>query len=176
MLEYKTINGFSSYLICNNGEVYNKRSKYRKCPTSNRHGKGYLYVDLYERNKYTRQYIHRLVAEAFIPNPENKPYVNHIDGDPHNNSAENLEWCTPLENVEHAVKILRTMQQYKIANDRRKRKIKMLNKDTRKEIETFESIRDAERATNIPSSNIIACLKGRQSYTKLYSWCYVEEV
>lgn len=52
----------------------------------------------------------------------------------------------------------------------------MLNKDTGKEIETFESIRDAERATNIPSSNIVACLKGRQSYTKFYSWCYAEEL
>lgn len=176
MLEYKTINGFSNYLIGNNGEVYNKQNQHSKRPTSNRYGKGYLYVDLYKDNKRHRQYIHRLVAEAFMPNPENKPYVNHIDGNPHNNSVENLEWCTPLENVEHASKVLGTMKQYKIANDNRKRKIKMLNKDTGKEIETFESIRDAERATNIPSSNIIACLKGRQSYTKFYSWCYVEEL
>ena len=174
-MEYKTINGFLNYSVCNDGEIFNNRTGYRKNPTSNHSGKGYLYVDLYERNKRSRKYVHRLVAEAFVPNPENKPYVNHIDGNSHNNSAENLEWCTPLENVEHASKIIRTMKQYFLANEHRKRRIRMYDKNSGIEIATFRSIREAERKTRIPSSNIVSCLKGRQSYTKNYSWCYVED-
>lgn len=49
-------------------------------------------------------YVHRILAELFIPNPENKPYINHIDSNPSNNSLDNLEWVTPKENVHHAIK------------------------------------------------------------------------
>ena len=111
-----------------------------------------------------------MVAETYIPNPKNKPYVNHIDGNPHNNLVENLEWCTPLENVEHASKIIKTMRQYEIANEHRKRKVKMINKNSGFEVAIFGSINEAARQTDIPVSNIVACLKGRQSYTKDYIW------
>lgn len=64
----------------------------------------YLYIGLHKDGKYTNSRIHRLVAEAFIPNPENKREVNHINGDKLNNSVENLEWNTPLENTRNAFK------------------------------------------------------------------------
>lgn len=171
---YKRIVGFENYAVEENGTVINTVTNHIKTPCDN--NRGYLYVDLYNGNKRKRKCIHRLVAEVFIPNPENKPYVNHIDGNTHNNSVENLEWCTPLENVEHASKIIKTMKQYKIANDRRKQKIKMIDKNRGWEVAIFTSIREAERSTCIPASNIVACLKGRQAYTKDYKWCYVEEL
>ena len=57
------------------------------------------------RGNTKQVFVHRLVAEAFIPNLENKPLVKHIDGNPINNCVENLKWVTPKENVEHSIKI-----------------------------------------------------------------------
>lgn len=68
--------------------------------------KGYLFVCAKERGRRKNLLIHRLVAEAFIPNPENKPEVNHKDGNPHNNRVDNLEWVTSSENRKHACHVL----------------------------------------------------------------------
>ncbi len=65
---------------------------------------GYHYMAFREDGKQKNFYIHRLVAETFIPNPDGKPFVNHIDGDKSNNSADNLEWVTVTENNRHARK------------------------------------------------------------------------
>lgn len=65
-------------------------------------GQGYINVLLYNNGNRRTYKAHRLVAEAFISNPDNKPHVNHIDGNKENNSIENLEWCTIKENNIHA--------------------------------------------------------------------------
>ena len=62
----------------------------------------YHYVQFWRKDKPTHKAVHRLVAEAFIPNPENKPTVNHLDGNKHNNAVDNLEWATHSENHKHA--------------------------------------------------------------------------
>lgn len=69
---------------------------------------GYAQIGLGQHGK--NKVVHRLVAQAFIPNPENKPMINHIDGDKLNNRVDNLEWCTNRENQIHAVKILKRPQ------------------------------------------------------------------
>ena len=61
-------------------------------------GNGYLRVSLKVNGTATKKYVHRIVAEAFIENPENKPFINHLDNNPYNNTVDNLEWCTPEEN------------------------------------------------------------------------------
>lgn len=72
--------------------------------TQHDNSNGYLRCDINIDGKTKSHLIHRLVAEKFIPNPDNKPFVNHIDGNKHNNSVNNLEWCTRSENERHAWK------------------------------------------------------------------------
>ncbi len=66
-------------------------------------GHGYLCVCLHSKGHRKNYYVHRLVAEAFIDNPLEKPCINHLDSNTRNNNAENLEWCTQLENVRYSV-------------------------------------------------------------------------
>lgn len=171
----KLIKGFENYSITMSGRVINNVTKMEKKPSDNHSGNGYMYVDLYNRGKRKRFYVHRLVAEAYVPNPHNKPYINHIDGNPKNNDYTNLEWCTPSENVDHASKVLGVMPQYKEANEKRKKAVKQIDVFTGKEICVYESIRDAERETGIKSSNIVSALKKRCEQAGGYRWCYVEE-
>lgn len=87
-------------LVAWNGHEYYHRKKIMK---QSRTTTGYKKVELYKDGKRKSHKVHRLVAIAFIPNPKNKPHINHIDGNTVNNSVDNLEWCTPKENVDHAL-------------------------------------------------------------------------
>ena len=90
------------YQVSNLGRVkslWNGREHIMKLYTNN---KNYLYVLLSQNGKQKPFLSHRLVAKAFIPNPENKPEVNHINGDKADNRADNLEWVTRAENLSHA--------------------------------------------------------------------------
>lgn len=86
-------------IITSNGKKVTYKPKYLSILE---HYKGYLYTRIQYKNNQKSFYIHRLVAQAFIPNPNNLPEVNHIDGDKTNNCVENLEWCNDTENKEHA--------------------------------------------------------------------------
>ena len=97
---YKSIKGYEKYyLIYDDGRVWSIRSNKFLKPKVER--TGYLSVDLCVNKQKTRIKIHRLVAEAFIPNPNNLPYVNHKDKNKQNNKANNLEWCTIEYNVNY---------------------------------------------------------------------------
>ncbi len=95
---FKDIPGYPNYQVTSWGRVFNKRTGdfvYQET-----HCKGYLRVDLFdESGKRKHMKVHRLVAQAFVPNIHNKPQVNHIDGNNQNNSYTNLEWVTNMENV-----------------------------------------------------------------------------
>ena len=170
------IKGFENYSISDNGIVENIKTNKIKIGTSNGAGEGYLYVDLYNNGNKKRKFIHRLVAESFIPNPDNKRMVNHKDGNTKNNNVTNLEWVTPKENVEHAHKVLEKLSAYKIANNNKKKKIKQIELITGNVLKIFDSINEASRETNIPAPNIIEVLKKRQKRTKDFTWCYCNDL
>lgn len=82
------------------------------------HDRGYYRVNLSIGGEVIDKYIHRLVAEAFIDNPENRDYVNHKDGDKQNNHWMNLEWATPKENTEHALDTGLAKRDYLVVRDK----------------------------------------------------------
>ena len=100
-IEWKLIEGFDgTYSVSNYGEVRNNKTG--KLMKQNKNEKGYLRLGLRKNGKTKYMRVHRLVAQAFIPNPENKPDVNHIDFDKENNCVNNLEWVTCKENNNHS--------------------------------------------------------------------------
>lgn len=94
------IGNYFGYKIQSDGTIYGKRGSIMK---SRLNDKGYPCVNLEINRKNYCKRIHRIVAETFIPNPENKPFVNHKDRNRANSNISNLEWCTASENVKHSV-------------------------------------------------------------------------
>lgn len=94
----KQINDYDNYFIYDNGDVYNSTTQKILKGSIGEHG--YKYYRLSKDNQKTMFYAHRLVAEYFIPNPNNLPVVNHIDGDKLNNNVSNLEWVSYSENTQ----------------------------------------------------------------------------
>jgi hypothetical protein len=94
------IKDFENYLISKDGDIYsNYTNKKLKCSSDKN---GYLKIRLVNKSGRKTMFLHRLLAIQFIPNPLNKPFINHIDGNKYNNRLYNLEWCTHKENMKHA--------------------------------------------------------------------------
>ena len=97
----KDVKGYEGlYAVTSCGKVWSYRNECFLKPRANRCG--YLYLNLSKNGKAKSYMIHRLVAEAYLPNPENLPQVNHKDENKANNCLQNLEWCDASYNVKHA--------------------------------------------------------------------------
>lgn len=99
------VKDFEDYLVSEDGNIYsNKYGKQRLMKQNVSKKDGYVRIKLYKNNVKKTFLLHRVIADSFIPNPDNKKEVNHKDGDKLNNSVDNLEWVTPSENVIHSYK------------------------------------------------------------------------
>lgn len=134
---------------------------------------GYMAVNLYSENGKNREYIHRLVAKAFIDNPNNLPYVNHRDENKANNYAENLEWCTPKYNVNYGSSTKRRIHNtdFKAINESRKKPVTQYSLEG-KFIARYDSLSECGRLTGFDISRISKACRGILNSAYRSIWKY----
>jgi hypothetical protein len=172
---WKDIEGYVGlYQISSYGRVrsldrevmYEEKCKLRKGKvlTLQSDSYGYHVTNLNKEKKRKEHKVHRLLSQAFIPNPFNKPYINHIDGDKQNNNLNNLEWCTPKENMVHSAE--------NNLNNRNKAVEKYgTNGDL---VKVYYSIREASRDSGVCNGSISKACKGKLETAGGYRWKLVD--
>lgn len=174
MVKVKPIKGYPNYIVTSNGKVYNIKTNLEKSPGKDT--KGYLKVDLYRSGRRRTFKIHRLVADAFLPEDPKRIDINHIDGNKHNNKLSNLERVTRSENMIHAYRtgLAHPKPHYgmlgkKNPNGGSKGKpIEIIETG-----EQFKSTAECARQKHIREKGINDCLKGRQHTHRGFHFRYV---
>lgn len=136
----KRIKDFSDYAITDSGKVISYKYKTPKVLSTWCQKAGYENIKLSKNNETYHFLVHRLVAEAFIPNPENLPEVNHKDNNPKNNCIENLEWCTRKYNLDLSYKTMSPTRNYV--------EVYLIREDTEEIIKRFKTIKSAAEYAN----------------------------
>jgi hypothetical protein len=164
MATYEDIRGYEGiYRISSDGEVFSNHTHKNRVTEISRNG--YERVCLFKNGTGTHYLVHRLVAEAFIPNPIGYECVNHKDGNKLNNDASNLEWCDASHNMRHAYRHNLVHQATK--------KVIQLTKDSRK-VKEWNSIEDASKHLGISHGNIVTVCKQNtnRKYAGGFIWRY----
>lgn len=169
---WKDIPNFESeYKVSNLGKIKSLKYNKEKILKAADNGHGYMFVNLCKQNITSNCYIHRLVAETFIPNPNNLPEVNHKDEDKTNNCVDNLEWCNSKYNsnygnrnkkmkTHHILKYGKKVNQYDLQGNF---------------IKQFESLSSIEQELGFCSIAISNCCKGKTNTSYNYKWSFENE-
>lgn len=173
----KWIAGYEGlYSVDTEGTIYNwnyygtgKKKLMKPCDN----GRGYKQVNLYKDKKNKRHYIHRLVAMAFLPNPQNKAEVNHRSGDKTANNVLNLEWSTRKENIRHAILTGLCDERIKSSS----KPVLQINKNNGKVIREFKSSHEVENQLGLSHTSIGNCCNNKRSYYTAggFIWCFKED-
>lgn len=160
MIDPVPIKGFESYSVDMLGNVYNRYGKRLRQEVSSN---GYLRVSLSsKKHKHKKLLVHRIVAEAFIPNPENKAQVNHKDEKRTNNRVDNLEWVTPIENLNYSNVIEK-------ASVAKHRKVRCITTGV-----VYDSFKAITAELGLSHSNLVACCNGRRKTCGGLKWEYLK--
>ena len=155
------------YQISNKGRVKSLKCGKERIRTPVISNSGYLNIILYKNTEAQHRLVHRLVAEAFIPNLENKPQINHKDENKLNNCVDNLEWVTAKENINHGTRNER-------AGYSRSKPILQYSKSG-DFIREWQGAHEVERVLGIDNSHIIDCCRGKYKSSGGFVWRYKEE-
>lgn len=171
---WKKIEGYD-YAVSSNGDVKRlatpskggtgRYARAERKVAARFNNKGYAVVDLYRDNKRKQVLVHRLVATAFIDNPDKLPCVNHKDENPKNNNACNLEWCTQKYNMNYGTVANRIGKANSLP-------VIQLRRDGGEIVKRYSSIIQAQRETGISNGSIGDCLHGRRKTAGGYLWRY----
>lgn len=164
VVEFKLVKGFDDYMVSSEGEVFSLKHGKKKLLKPKPARDGYLQVGLYTNGRKTRKYVHRLVAEAFIPNLKNSPQVNHKDEVKTNNCVENLEWCDAKYNLNFGDHNERSA---KGRTNHPNMSHPVLCLETG---EIFPSTHEASRQTGVSRGNISSCLNGKRKTAGGFHW------
>ena len=160
---WRNIKDYPDYQVSNMGRVkslnYNRTGE-EKIMKISKNNWGYLLVNLHKEGKQKHYYIHRLVATAFIPNPDNLSQVNHINEDKTDNRVDNLEWCTQQYNTNYGTRTEKTQKpvlQFTLDGEF---------------IKQWDSARAVERELGFNNSDLSKCCKGKKKSVGGFKWCY----
>lgn len=186
---WKIINSFEDYEISDMGEIKSLKNGMEKILKPQLAKRGYYIINLCKNGSVYHKTIHRLVAQAFIPNPDNKPCIDHINGCRIDNRVCNLRWCTQKDNLNYEIakKNISKAHKGKVLTDEHKKKISESNKGKPKPhfekridqytidgtyIKTWKSTMDIERSLGFIHNNISSVCKGKYKQAYGFKWKY----
>jgi hypothetical protein len=155
-MEWKDVKGFKGYQVCKSGKIRSASRGESSGWVNDKYGHKKVRLSKGD-GTYKDMYLHRLVAQAFIPNPQNKPDVNHIDNNPLNNDVNNLEWVTHKENMQHAAKQGRL----------KGKSMKVINIETK---QTFDSCSLAAESIGMKRNTLQYKLNGKRPNETPFRW------